>query len=443
MVKKETSKNEVKNEVKIEKLKGSEVKISVVIPKEGFAKYFDAAAKSLASEMKVDGFRNGKVPVDMVEKTVGAEKLVYEAAQEAVREAYINAVLDNKVDAIGEPKIDIKKIAKGNNFEFTATVGVLPEMELGDWKKDVAKINKEFAKKEVKVEEKEVDHEVEYLATQRANVVTVNREVKKGDQVEIDFDVFLDNVAIENGSSKKHVMVVGDGKFIPGFEDNLIGMKAGEEKTFKLNFPKEYHAKHLAGKEHEFQVKVNLVQEKQVAKIDDEFAKTVGKFKSLKELKDNIKKGIDEEKKRKQGDEHKKAIIEAIIETVSVEIPKALLEREVDVMMGELEADISRMGLDKEGYLKQVKMTEEKMKEGWEKDAAPKRVKAALILRELAEQEKIVPDTKEIEEKVNQTLEYYQSMGNTDDKIDTQRLYEATKGSLANEMTFKFLMEVK
>ncbi len=436
-------KNSVKNKVEIEKLNGSEVKLSITVLKDDFQKYVDSATKELAAEMKVDGFRNGKVPTSMVEKTVGIEKLLYEAAAEAVRESYINAILDNKIDAIGEPKVDIKKIAKGNDFEFTATVGVLPEIELEGWEKDVVKVNKKFAKQESVVEDKEIDHEVEYLAKQRAKIVTVNRVAKEGDQVEIDFDVFQENVAIENGSAKKHLMVLGEGRFIPGFEENLIGMKAGEEKEFKLAFPKEYHAKHLAGKDAEFNVKVNLVQEKQVAKIDDEFAKSIGKFKSLVDLKENIKKGITEEKKRRQEDEHKKEIIEAIIETMKVDIPNVLLEREMDIMMGELENDISRMGMDKEGYFKQVKTTEEKVKEGWKKEAAPKRVKAALILQEIAKKEKLTPDTKEIEEKVNQTLEYYATLGNTDDKIDTHRLYEATKGSLANEMVFKYLMELK
>lgn len=438
-----TKKEKNNNKVVVEKAAGSEMKISITVPKESFDKYIDSAAKALASEMKVDGFRNGKVPADMVEKTIGSEKLVYEAAQEAIRESYVNAILDNKVDAIGEPKVEIKKIAKGNDFEFIATVGVLPEVKLGDWKKDVVKINKKFAKEETKVEKKEVDHEVEYLANQRASIVTVNRAAKKDDQVEIDFDVFQDGVAIENGSAKKHVMVIGEGKFIPGFEDQLIGMKSGDEKKFNLAFPKEYHAKHLAGKDAEFQVKLNLVQEKKVAKIDDEFAKSIGKFKNLKELRDNIEKGISEEKKRRQNDEHKREAIEAIIETVEVDLPEVLLEREMDVMMGELESDIARMGIDKEGYLKQVNATEEKVKEGWKKEAAPKRVKAALILQELAKQEKLTPDTKKIEEKVNQTLEYYQAMGSTDDKIDTHRLYEATKGSLANEMVFEFLMGLK
>ncbi len=441
MVKKE-EKN-IKNKIAIEKLNGSEIKLSITVPKDEFQKYVDSATKSLALEMKVDGFRNGKVPAAMVEKTVGVEKLLYEAASEAVREGYINAILDNKIDAIGEPKVDIKKIAKGNDFEFTAIVGVLPEIKLGNWKKDVAKVNKKFAKKEFKVEEKEIDHEVEYLANQRAKIVTVNRAAKKGDQVEIDFDVFQENVAIENGSAKKHLMVLGEGKFIPGFEENLIGMKAGEERDFKLAFPKEYHAKHLAGKEAEFNVKVNLVQEKQIAKIDDEFAKSIGKFKSLADLKENIKKGIAEEKKRRDEDEQKKELIEAIIETTEVDLPNVLLEREMDIMMGELEADISRMGMNKENYFKQVQTTEEKVKEGWKKEAAPKRVKAALILQDLAKQEKLVPDTKKIEEKVNQTLEYYATLGDVENKIDTHRLYEATKGSLANEMVFKFLTEIK
>lgn len=439
MTKKETR----ENKVEIEKLEGSEVKISIVIPKDDFTKYVVVATKGLASEMKVDGFRNGKVPAAMVEKTLGTEKLLYEAAEGAVREAYTNAVIDNKIQAIGEPRIDIKKIAKDDDFEFIAIVGILPELVFKDWKGDVIKVNKKFQKEEIKVEKKEIDHEVEFLAKQRAKIVTVNRAAKNDDLVDIDFDVFQDNVAIEGGSAKKHSLTIGEAKFIPGFEENLIGMKAGDEKEFNLAFPKEYQAKHLAGKDSEFRIKMNLVQEKQIPEINEEFAKEIGKFKSLKELKDNIEKGVTQEKTKKRDDEHKKEVIEAMIKNIEVAIPHVLIEREMDIMLQELEGDISRIGLTKEKYFEQVKTTEKKLRKDWQKEAAPQRVKAALILKELADKEKLNPSTKEIEEKVNQTLEYYKNLGNTDDKIDPQRLYEATKGSLANEKVLQFLMETK
>lgn len=423
--------------------KTSEVRLLFRVPAAELEKFLDEAAHQLSHDIKIDGFRHGKVPREVIEGKVGAERLLNEAANLAVRKHYVDAILDEKIQAIGEPKIEIKKLAKGNDLEFTATVGLLPEIKLENWQAAIKKVNREQKDKKVEVDDKEVERELEFLANQRAKVVTVNREAKQGDQVEVDFQVFQDNVAIEGGTAQKHPVVIGENKFIPGFEEKLVGAKAGEEKEFELKFPEKYHAPNLAGKKAKFKVKVNLVQERQVAKIDDEFAKGIGKFKSLAELKDNIKHGIEHEKKHKLEEEHKKELIEALVEKVDAQMPGSLVEREVMTMMNEMDQDIARVGLTREKYLAQLKTTEEKLKKEWSENQAPKRVKAALILRHLAQENKLEPDSKKVEERVNQILQYYQTIGQAKDKIDLPRLYEATKGNLANELVFEFLMKIK
>ncbi|MEA2006859.1 MAG: trigger factor [Patescibacteria group bacterium] len=438
------SKNQAKKDsyvVKVENLPNSEVKIVFKIPTDKFELFLDEAANELSKEMKVDGFRPGKTPRSVIEQTVGAEKLLYEGAEKAIRKVYVDALLDNKIEAVGEPKVDITKIAKGNDFEFTAIVGILPEVKLNGWEKDVKKVNEEFRGVEVKVDDKEVDREVSFLANQRAKVITVNRSAKDKDQVEVNFEVLKDNVPIENGTAKKQQIVIGEGRFIPGFEENIIGMKAGEGKEFSLKFPKEYHAKHLADQEAVFKTKVNLVQERQAPKIDDEFAKGIGKFKTLDELKKNIKEGITYEQKHKAEDAQKNKIIDAIVEKAQFDVPGVLVDREIETMSAELEQDLKRIGLTREKYYEQMKTTEEKIKKQWRKKDAVKRVKAALILRQLAKGNKISPDTKEVEERVNQTMQYYKTLGDVKDKVDVARLYEATKGSLTNEKVFEFLMK--
>ena len=431
-----------KAEVEVKKLPGSEAMLSFCLPAHEFEVHVEKAVKKIGGEIKVSGFRTGKIPRKIVEKEVGEERVLYEGAELAIRKVYVDAILDKKVEAIGEPKVDIKKIAKGNDFEFTATVGIMPKVKFEGWEGKVKKINKEYAGKKIKVEVKEVEKEVEFLANQRAKIVTVNREAKNGDQLEVDFQVFQDNVAIEGGTAEKHQVVIGEKKFIPGFEEKLIGMKADEEKEFTIPFPKEYHAEHLAGKDATFKVKVGLVQERQVPKVDDKFASGIGKFKNMKELKANIKEGIEKEKIGKQGEDQKTKIIEAIVERSEIEVPEILVIREIDTMMAELEADISRMGMDKQKYFEQVKTTEEKMKEEWKKEGAAKRVKAALILRKLAEENKLSPTSKEIEKQVNKTLEYYATLGDAAKNIDEQRLYESVKGKMANEKVFEWLMKM-
>lgn len=442
MTKKQSSKSSETNKIVCEKLPDSEVKLTITVPKNEFEEHIKKTLDKFNKEIKVDGFRAGKIPEDVVERTVGSEKILYEGAELAIKESYVNAILDEKIEAIGEPNIQITKIARGNDFEFTATVGILPKISFKKWEDEVGKVNKKFSGKEIKVEPKEVDTEVKFLANQRAKVVTVSREAKKGDQVEVDFEVSKDRVLIENGTAKKQQIVIGENKFIPGFEQKLIGAKTGEERSFELSFPKEYHAKHLAGKDATFNVKINLVQERQLPKIDDKFASGIGKFKSLQELKKNITEGIKHEAKHKQEEEQKKEIIDAVVGKMELDVPKVLIDREIGTMMIELEQDISKIGLTKEQYFEQIKTTEEKMKQQWAKEQAPLRVKAALALREIAKQNKISPDAKEIEDEVNKVMQYYQSLGQTEEKFDAQRLYEATKGNLTNQKVFHYLMKI-
>lgn len=427
--------------VKIEDLPRSEIKITFKMPSGKFDGFLDKAANELSKEMKVDGFRAGKTPREVIERTVGKDKVLYEGAEKAVKKIYVDAILDNKIEAVGEPKIDITKIAQGNDFEFTASVGVLPKIELKEWKKDIKEVNKDFKGKDIKVDDKEIDREISFLANQRAKVVTVNRKAKDKDQVEVDFEAHKDDVSIENSTAKKQQVVIGEGRFIPGFEEKLIGMKAGNEKEFFLTFPKEYHAKHLAGQEAKFKTKVNLVQERQIPEINDEFAKGIGTFKSLEELKSNVREGIRHEQKHKLENQQKNKIIDVIVQKAEFEVPNVLIEREIKTMMAELDQDLKQMGLSREKYFEQIKTTEKKLQEQWENKEAVQRVKAALILRQIAEDNKIFPDTKEVEKRVNQVLQHYKALGDIEKKIDVARLYEATKGSLANEKVFEYLMK--
>lgn len=431
--------------VNIEKLPKSEVKIEFSVPAEEFSEFVKDAAKEISKELKIDGFRSGNIPFEMVKKQVGEEALLKEGAEKAVQKHYVNIIIDNKIEAVGQPKIDFKKISMNEDLEVEAVIAVIPKIEMKEgWEEGIKKINKKFSEEKVEVKEEDVERELKFLANQRAKIVTVDREAKKGDQVEIDFEAWKDNAPIEGGTAKKHQMVIGEGKFIPGFEDQLVGMKAGEQKDFDLTFPKEYHQKNLAGQLTTFKVSVNLVQERELPEINDEFASGIGKFKSLKDLKENLTKGMKEEAENKKMQNQRVEAIEEAIKNVEVELPTILIESEVSRIQQELENDIARMGLDKSQYIQQLGTTEEKLIEQWKEKEAPNRVKAALIMKKIAKDQKLEPSTKEVEERANAILQQYAATQKGDVKkdIDIQRLYDSLKAEMMNEKALDYLAKL-
>jgi trigger factor len=440
MNKKAEKKKEENYFVKINDLSKSSKELVFKIPANKFNKFYEESLRELGKDLKVAGFRKGKIPTDVIEKELTPERVLYNAGDLAIRKIYVDAVIKENLPAIGEPKIDLKNIIKGEDFEFTAKIDLLPEIELKNYQKDIDKVNEKFINKKSEVKAEDIQKEIDVLAGQKVKVVTVKRETQKGDQVEVDFDVLVNNVIIEGGSAQKQIIIIGDNKFIPGFEEQLIGTKAGEEKEFELEFPGDYHAKHLAGKKAKFKVKINLVQERELPKIDDEFAKSFGKFKSLNELRDNIKHGLEHEQEHKKEDEWKKELIEALLEKSEAEIPDVLIDNELDVMMRELENDVMRIGMQKEQYFAQIKTTEEKMKKEWREKQAPNRVKAALILKKIAKDNKLEPSKEAIQTSVDQIVQQQTAYGQDASKLDLQRIYEAVKGSLTNEEVFKSLM---
>ncbi len=424
-------------------LSKSSKELTFEIPAKEFDIFYEKSLENLSKDLKISGFRKGKIPKEVAEKELTSDRVLYNAGDMVVRKIYVDTIIAENIPAIGEPKIEIKNIKKGGGFKFVAIVDLLPKVELAKFQKEQDKINKKFINQKIEIKEEDIQKELEILASQKVKIVTVNREAQKGDQVEVDFDVFINNVVIEGGSAKKYPLVIGDGKFIPGFEDQMIGVLADDQKEFELEFPKEYHAKHLAGKKAKFKVKINLVQERELPEINDEFAQGFGKFKTLKELKDNIKEGLQHEQLHRKEDEWKKELIEMLITKTSMDIPESLIVNEMDVMMRELENDVARMGMRKEQYFEQVKTTEEVLKKEWKKKQAPNRVKAALILKHLAEINKLEPSKKNIQEKVDQIIQQQTAYGQDPAKLDIQRIYEALKGSLMNEEVFKWLMKEK
>ncbi len=421
--------------MQIKKLPKSKMELVVTVPAKELDEFLELASSELSKEIKLDGFRPGKAPRNIVEQKIGTEKILAHAAEKAVKKTYADVVIKNKLDVIGEPVITITKIAAGNDLEYKAVISVMPKVVLGDHRKEAKRIKRE---RKVKITSGQIEAELKNLAKSRAKLITVNRPAKKGDRVEIDFEVQIDGKTIEGGMSKNHPLTIGENYFIPGFEDNLIGMKEKEEKDFQLDFPADYHKKDLAGKPAKFKVKINLVQEKEIPEINDEFAKSLGNFENLEKLRNSLEEGIIKEQEKKNWDKWRTRAIEEIIKSSQMEVPDTLIDSELDKMLAEFEQNISQMGTNLDSYLENIKKTKEDLKKDWQ-ETAEKRVKAALTLREIANAENIQVESKEIEEEMNKVLAYYKNIPDMEKNVDMERLYEYTKGILTNEKVFKFL----
>ncbi len=419
-------------DVKINKISSNQVEFEIEIPIPQMGTYFDLAASELSKDMKVDGFRPGKVPADIVEREKGSQKLYDHAANIAIQKTLPKAILENGIEVVGQPDIVVTQIARGNPMKYKAKFWTIPEIELVDYK------GLKVKKKEIEVNEKEIDGSLEYLQKARVKLVTVNRAAKKGDRVEIDFVARSNGVKIEGGESRNHPIILGEGRFIPGFEKNIEGMKAGEEKEVTLKAPDDWSQKNLAGKSLDFKVKMNLVQERDIPKLSDEFAKSLGDFQSLEQLKKNVKEGLVHEKELREKERMRMELIEKVAKDSKMDIPEQLIDIELDKMIQELQGSVRGMGLEFDKYLQEIKKTIEELKKEWQ-DQAEKRVRVGLVLKTIAKKEKIEISEKEIEEKINETLKQYSSIKEAEKDIDISALKEYAKGIIRNEKVFQLL----
>lgn len=414
-------------ETKQKKLEKSQIEIEFELTAEEFEKHAEHALSHLKEHIKVDGFRQGQVPLKIIEEKVGQDALLMEAGDLAVKEVYQKYILENKLEPVGQPEVQIMKIAKGNPFLFKAKISVLPEIELPDYKK----IASDIKVKEVSVGDKEVEDALNYLQKTRAKLTLKNESAAKKDFVEIEYK----SDSVNNGKEVEDRFILGEGGFVKGFEENIEGMKASEEKEFSVNFPKDYGKKDMAGKDIVFKAKIKSVQKMELPEINDEFAKSLGEFQDLIALKKNIKEGITVEKKEAERQKIRGETLDKIRQSVeeknNFEIPEILVNFEKDRLLNDLKQQISKnVKITFEEYLAAVKQTEEGLKENFSKEAE-KRLKNFLVLREMGKREKIEVSEEEIEEEL--------SKSGKNDKIDKEQLKEYIKGAIYNEKVFQFL----
>ncbi|MBI4836951.1 MAG: trigger factor [Candidatus Portnoybacteria bacterium] len=424
----------------------SKIEITFELEPAEWQEFINEAVKELSVDLKVAGFRPGHLPKDLVEREVGMAKILARAADLAARKSYVRTVIDDKIEAVGAPKITILKVAEGNPFVFKAEVDVLPTVELPDYKK-IAQSSKPKKKEEITVDEKEVGQSLNWLAKSRAKHITVQRGAEKNDRVEIDFEVKVDGEKIDGGESKNHPLILEEGKFIKGFEDNLIGMKEGEKKEFGLIFPADYREKNLANKPADFKVKMKLVQKQELPEINDQFAQRLGDFHCLSDLRQSVKEGLVHEKAEKEKHGWRERVLNEIADKARMELPNALIKQEKEAIIAELKANIEQFGLKWEKYLEELspsggsasggKKTGEELEKGLI-GQAEKRVRAFLTLREIAKKEDIDVSEQEAEKEMNNFLRRYPD-AELASEIDIAQLKEYTYEVIRNEKVFKLL----
>ena len=422
-------------ECKVQKTENAnEIKLEMTIE----AKKFDEAIKRVyfksAKYFNIPGFRKGKAPMNIVEKYYGKEIFYEDAFNDLVPNELEEAVKENKLEVVSRPDIDIKQIEKGKDLIFTAVMQTKPKAELGKYK------GIEINKIEYNVTDEDIEHELGHMQEHNSRLISIdNRPVESGDIATIDFEGFVDGKAFDGGKAEGHDLEIGSNTFIPGFEDQVIGMKIDEEKDIKVKFPEEYFSKDLAGKEAVFKVKVHEIKKKELPKLDDDFAKDVSEFDTLKELKDDIKS-----KKQKQNDEKAKyetedAVIKAVCENVKVDIPSGMIETETENMMKDIEQRLSYQGIKMDQYLKMMGKTEDELKKEYEPQAIDG-IKSRLVLEAVIKAEKIEAEEKEIDEKMKEMAKNY---GKKDDEefLKNENVRNYIKQGIESEKAIDFLVK--
>ncbi len=388
--------------LQVEKLEKNMAKLTIEVSADDLEKALQSAYNRQKSKISIPGFRKGKVPRQMVEKMYGAEIFYDDAANALLPKAYSEAYEESGLDIVSQPKIDIVQIEKGKPFIFTAEVATKPEVTLGEYKGlKVDKVSN-------RVTQKEIDAKLQEEAEKNARTITVeDRPVQDGDEVILDFEGFVDGEAFEGGKGENYPLTIGSGSFIPGFEDQLIGVESGKETEVNVTFPEDYHAENLKGKAAVFKCTIHEIKAKELPEIDDEFAAEVSEFDTLDEYKADIKAKIKEQKEKEGKSKQEDQAVEQAIANASMEIPDAMIDTQARQMLDDFAQRMRQQGLTIEQYYQFTGSTQEKMMEEL-KPQAVKRIETRLVLEAIAKAENIEISDEKLDEEIAKMAEAYQ-----------------------------------
>jgi trigger factor len=417
----------------IDRKKDTEAIIDIAASSEELAKIKTKVLKKLAPRVKLSGFRDGTAPLEMVEKNIDQQLLQSEFIDEAVNTLYIAALKEERIRPVGQPKVEIKKFVAFTTLEVTLELPVVGELTLPDYKKHTAK------RETVKVSKAELDDVLKNLRLRMAEKKEVERAAKTGDEAWIDFKgVDAKGEAVKGADGKDYPLALGSGTFIPGFEDEVVGLKAGDNKEFTVTFPKDYGVKTMQGMKVTFTVDINKIMEVSEPKMDDEFAAKVGPFKSMDELNTDIEKQLTLEKAQRVERDYEAAILNELVDKTKVSIPDTLIQEQEEAVLQEVRQNVVQRGMTYDEFMVQQGMTEEEYKTKEITPEATRRIKAGLVLSEIGDKEGIDVTPEQLEARIQELKGQYQDkkMQEQLDQPDSRREVNAR---LRSERVIAFL----
>jgi trigger factor len=420
--------------VKVEKTENkNELKLEFVVEAQVFDEGIKTVFNKNAKHFNIPGFRKGKAPIHIVEKYYGNEIFYEDTFNEIVPEIYDEAIKEQNLEVVSKPNIDITQIGKGQDLIFTAIVQTKPEVELGKYK--AVAVEKNI----YEVTEHVIEHELEHMADKNSRMVTVtDRSAKEADTVIIDYVGSVEGIEFPGGTAENYELVLGSNSFIPGFETGVVGMKTEETKEINVKFPADYFSKDLADKDAIFKVTVHEIKEKEIPKIDDEFAKDVSEFETLKDLKTDIKTKKEEKNADRTKNELKEAAIKKVCEDSKVNIPSGMIETELDNMVTDMDRRLSYQGMNLEQYLKMLNKTMDDFRNE-SKEGAEFSVKMRLVLEAIFNETKLEVTDKDVSDKVAELVTAY---GRKEEDITgNEMLMKHIKDSLKTEKSINYIIE--
>ncbi|WP_042679986.1 trigger factor [Anaerosalibacter massiliensis] len=419
----------------LEKKENNKATFTVEIGEDKFEEAIQKTYLRNRSRFNIPGFRKGKAPRKIIEMNYGEGIFYEEALNGILPEAYENAIEELELEPVEQPVVDIEELEKGKPVVFKIEVTIKPEVKLGEYK------SIEVEKVEYNVTDEDVEKELNNIQEKNARLIDVSdREVKDGDILNINFEGYVDGEQFEGGTAEDQQLEIGSEKFIPGFEEQLIGKKKEEEVEVKVNFPEDYFEESLKGKEAIFKVTINDIKEKELPELDDEFAKDVSEFDTLDEFKNSIKEKLEKEMKNKEKVEQEVKLIDKILEEAEIDLPEVMIENQIENEMGQFDYSLRMQGLSMEQYFELTNTDLEDFKEQM-KPEAEKRVRTELVLEEISKIEKIEASDEDVDKELEKMAEQYQSEDVEKFKEDMKKGdLEYIKTGIIRDKTIEFLM---
>lgn len=421
-------------QIEVKELPQSQKELTIEISAAEMQSHLKWAAEQLSKASAVEGFRPGKAPYDVIQKKFGDMKILEVAADKVVKQTFFQALKEKQIESVGAPQIKIEKMAPKNDFIYKATVSILPSITLADWKK------MKLERKLKPITEKEVEKILTDLRKMQAKEVLVERPATKADKIIVDMDILLDKVPVEGGQSKNYSIYLDEDFYLPGLAEKLIDAKQGDNLEFQQDFPETFYNKILAGKKADFKVTVKGVYERTLAELNDEMAKTLGQP-SAAELQKVIKENLEAEARQKEEQRIEIEMLQNLVkETQFGDIPEILIEDEKHKMFAELKQNLEQQGLGFEDYLKNLKKTEEDLAKDFTKGAT-ERAKTALILRQIAKEEKILVSPTDLKEELDRVKEMYKENEKIDERLADPEIQDYIASSLLNRQVLHLLKD--